>query len=79
MFFQEEDIQPVVDAVTQTLGPQGSIIVGKNVSKNVIVGSPQFGKLWYGDIEGDVEYVQSLCHLLSQRTGHRISIVSDTF
>lgn len=79
MFFQEEDIQPVVDVVTQTLGPQGIMLSGKNISKSVILGSPQFGKMWYGDIDGDMEYVRSICNILSQRTSQKISVVSENF
>ncbi len=79
MFWTEEDIQPVVDVVTQTLGPQGVMMNGKTVSKNVVLGSPEFGKLWYGDIDGDREYVDSICNILSQRTSQKISVVSDSF
>lgn len=79
MFYREEDMQPVVDVVTQTLGPQGSMMAGKNVSKNVILGSPELGKLWYGDIDGNLEYIQSICSVLSQRTSQKISVVSESF
>jgi hypothetical protein len=79
MFYVEEDIQPVVDVVTQTLGPQGVMLNGKTVSKNVVLGSAEFGKLWYGDVDGDMEYIKSICSILSQRTSQKISVVSDTF
>jgi hypothetical protein len=79
MFYREEDIQPVVDIIERTLGPQGIMMSGKNISKNVTVGSPQFGKLWYGDVDGDMDYVQSLCDILSQRTSQNISVVPETY
>ena len=79
MVFNSEEIQPVVDVVTATLGQQGMMVEGKNVTKNVLLGSPQFGKLWYGDVDGDMEYINNICNILSQRTGQRITIVSDTF
>ena len=79
MFYREEDIQPVVDVVTQTLGPQGIMMEGKHVSRNVVLGSPMYGKMWYGDIDGDMEYVHSICTILSQRTLQKISVVSDNF
>jgi hypothetical protein len=79
MFFREEDIQPVVDVVTQTLGHQGIMMEGKSVTRNVILGSHEFGKLWYGDIDGNLEYVNNICAVLSQRTSQKILIVSDTF
>jgi hypothetical protein len=79
MFYKEEDIQPVVNVVEQTLGPQGNMMFGKTISKNVIIGSSLFGKLWYGDVDGDMEYVDSLCHVLSQRIGQKIFVVSDLF
>jgi hypothetical protein len=79
MFYREEDMQPVVDVVTQTLGPQGVMMSGKSISKNVVLGSPELGKLWYGDVDGDMEYIKSICSILSQRTSQKISVVSDTF
>lgn len=79
MFFSAEEIQPAVDVVTSTLGQQGIMLDGKGITKNVILGSPQFGKLWYGDVDGDMEYIHSICNILSQRTGQRIAVVSDTF
>lgn len=79
MYFTAEDVQPAVDVITSTLGPQGIMMEGKGITKNVLLGSPQFGKLWYGDVDGDMEYIHSLCNILSQRTGQRISVVPDTF
>jgi len=79
MFYREEDIQPVATIVEQTLGPQGVMMSGKNISKNIVLGSPEFGKLWYGDVDGDMEYVKSICNILSQRTSQKISVVSENF
>jgi hypothetical protein len=79
MFFKEEDIQPVVDVVTQTLGQQGIMMEGKSVTKNVILGSREFGKMWYGDIDGNLEYINNICAVMSQRTSQKILVVSDTF
>jgi hypothetical protein len=79
MFYREEDIQPVVDVITATLGQQGIMMDGKRITKNIILGSTQFGKLWYGDVDGDMEYIHSICGIVSQRTGHTVSVVSDTF
>jgi hypothetical protein len=79
MYFTAEDIQPTVDVITETLGTQGIMMEGKTISRNVILGSPQFGKLWYGDIDGDLEYVHGICNILSQRTGQRVSIVDESF
>jgi hypothetical protein len=79
MYFTAEDVQPVVDVITATLGMQGTMMEGKRITKNIILGSPQFGKLWYGDVDGDMEYVESLCGVFSQRTGQRISVVSDSY
>jgi hypothetical protein len=79
MFYREEDIQPVVDIIERTLGSQGIMMSGKNISKNIVLGSPQLGKLWYGDVDGDMEYVQSLCNILSQRTSQHISAVPEAY
>lgn len=79
MYFTAEDVQPAVDVVTATLGQQGTMLEGKNVTKDVILGSPQFGKMWYGDVDGDMEYINNICNILSQRTGQRISVVPDSY
>jgi hypothetical protein len=79
MYFTVEEIQPTVEVVTSTLGPQGNMMEGKHVSKNVILGSPQFGKLWYGDVDGDMEYIKRICAVMSHRTGQPISVVDEAF
>lgn len=94
MFYREDDVQPVADIIEQTLGHQGIMMSGKNVTKNVVLGTPQLGKLWYGDVDGDMEYVNSICDILTQRTAnhansisgqhpnrtpHKISVVSEDF
>jgi hypothetical protein len=79
MYFTADDIQPTVDVIAATLGTQGIMLEGRVVSKNVILGTPQFGKLWYGDVDGDLEYVHNICGILSQRTGQRVSIVDESF
>lgn len=78
MYFTADEIQPVVDVVTSTLGPQGIMLEGKGISRNIILGSPQFGKLWYGDVDGNLEYVENLCSILSQRTSQRITVVPES-
>lgn len=79
MFYSAEDVQPTVDIAVQLFGRNGNLLDGKKVTKNVIIGSNEFGKIWYGDIEGDMDYVRSLCAVLSQRTGQKILVVNDRF
>ncbi len=79
MFYTIEDVQPVVQVATELFGPVGNMIYGKNVTKNVLIGTREFGKIWYGDVEGDVEFITGLCSVLSQRIGQSVMIVDDTF
>ena len=79
MFYTEEDIEPVVQVAKEMFGAVGNIIEGKNVMKNVLIGSNEFGKIWYGDIEGDSDYILSLCHVMSQRVGQAITVVHESF
>lgn len=79
MFYSEEDIQPAVQVATELFGPVGNMIYGKNVTKNVLIGTREFGKIWYGDVEGDVEFITGLCSVLSQRIGQTAMVVDETF
>ena len=79
MFYTAEDIQPAVQVATELFGPVGNMIYGKNVTKNVLIGTREFGKIWYGDVEGDVEFITGLCSVLSQRIGQTAMVVDETF
>lgn len=79
MFYTIEDVQPVVQVATELFGPVGNMIYGKNVTKNVLIGTREFGKIWYGDVEGDVEFITGLCSVLTQRIGQTVMVVDDTF
>jgi len=79
MFFTEEDVEPVVQVAKEIFGPVGNLIEGKNVMKNILIGTNEFGKIWYGDVEGTVDYVNELCEILSKRINQQVSIVSDQF
>lgn len=73
MFYVEEDIQPVVDAVTATLGVVGNMSQERGVIKNVTVSTPEFGKVWYGDYVGSVETLTERLNDLSKTTGYVFS------
>lgn len=79
MFYLEEDIEPVVQIAKEVLGPVGNMLEGKNVMKNILIGTNRFGKIWYGDIEGDSDYILGLCHVLSQRVGQPVTVVYESF
>ena len=73
MFYVEEHIQPVVDAVTATLGVVGNMSQERGVIKNVTVSTPEFGKVWYGDYVGSVETLTERLNDLSKTTGYVFS------
>ena len=79
MFYTVEDIQPAVDVAVELFGKNGTMLDGKHISKNVLVGTREFGKLWYGDVDGDMDFINSLCSVLSQRIGQTAMIVDDNF
>ena len=80
MFYSEEDIQPAVQVATELFGPVGVMLSsGKFVAKNVIIGTREFGKLWYGDVDGSEEYVKELCDIMTKRIGQNVSIVNELF
>lgn len=79
MFYTAEDVQPAVQVATELFGPAGTMMEGKNVTKNVLIGTREFGKIWYGDVDGDVDFINGLCGVLSQRIGQTVMVVDETF
>ena len=79
MFYTAEDVQPAVQVATELFGPVGTMMEGKHVTKNVIIGTREFGKMWYGDIDGDMDFINGLCGVLSQRIGFTAMVVEDNF
>ena len=79
MFYSAEDIQPAVQVATELFGPVGNMMDGKSITKNVLIGTREFGKIWYGDVEGNLEFTMGLCSVLTQRIGQTAMVVEDTF
>ena len=79
MFYTAEDIQPAVQVATELFGSVGTMMEGKNVTKNVLIGTREFGKIWYGDVDGDVDFINGLCGVLSQRIGFTAVLVDESF
>lgn len=79
MFYTEEDIQPVVDAVTGVMGVVGNMATGKNVLPNVTVSTPEFGKVWYGDYVGNMDELTAAVSELSGKTGYKMTFEVNQF
>lgn len=79
MFYTEEDVQPVVQVAVEMFGPNGNMLDGKNVTKNVIIGTKEFGKIWYGDVDGNAEFISNLCGVMSTRVNMTVISVDDSF
>ena len=79
MFYTEDDVQPVVNVAVEMFGPNGNMLDGKNVTKNVIIGTKEFGKIWYGDVDGNVEYIADLCGVMSARINMVVIPVDESF
>lgn len=73
MFYTEEDIQPVVDAVTAVFGTVGNMSNERGVLKNVAVSTPEFGKVWYGDFNGSMDTINRNLSELSSTLGFQFS------
>lgn len=78
MFYTEEDIQPVVDAVTEVMGVVGNMANGKNVLPNVTVSTPEFGKVWYGDYIGSMDELTTKMAELFGKTGYKLTFEVNT-
>jgi hypothetical protein len=68
MFWTEEDISPVAHAAERVLGVNGNMSNEPSAAKNVVVCSPKFGKIWYGDVDGGQSEVVRKVALLSKQT-----------
>lgn len=80
MFYTEEDIHPAAHIATELFGPVGNMIpAGRSVTQNVIIGTREFGKLWYGDVAGTIDYVKELCEIMTKRIGQQVLVVNDQF
>ena len=73
MFYTEEDIQPVVDAVTTVFGTVGNMSNERGVLKNVTISTPEFGKVWYGDFNGSMDMINKNLFDLSNTLGFQFS------
>jgi hypothetical protein len=70
MFWNEEEIQPVVDAAVSVFGPQAQYFPEPYVFVRLV--HPKFGIIWYGDVEGTPSRVGQLTQSLVQKTGESI-------
>ena len=79
MFYTEEDVQPIAQVAIEMFGPNGNMMEGKNITKNVIIGTKEFGKIWYGDVNGDTQYVTDMCSAMSTRVNMAVMQVDESF
>jgi ABC-type lipopolysaccharide export system ATPase subunit len=79
MFYTEEDVAPVARIAVEMFGPNGNMLDGKTVVQNVIIGTKEFGKIWYGDVEGGSEFVSDMCTAMSARVGMTVTQVEESF
>jgi hypothetical protein len=82
MFYTEEDVQPVVTLAEKLFGKVGNMSMEKNTLYNVSIATREFGKLWYGDISGNLTNTDVLVNSLtelSKFTQQKIYILDDQF
>ena len=78
MFYTEEDVQPAVDMATELFGKIGNMSAEKNVLKNIVIFSKQFGKIWYGDIQDQMENIQNKCNQIAQKFSINVDVVTES-
>ena len=78
MFYTEEDVQPAVDMATELFGKIGNMSAEKNVLKNIAIFSKQYGKLWYGDIQDQMEIIQNKCNQIAQKFSINVEVVTES-
>lgn len=81
MFYTPEDIKPAVATATQMFGPVGNMIVyvgdtnkAPHVHVNVTLNTPQFGKIWYGDVECSPQELLKRVDILGKKIGQPVTI-----
>lgn len=81
MFYDKDDVQPVVNIATEMFGVSGRMLYGKNVLYNVTLATKEFGKIWYGDMDTIAMSPQTQCGVLSQRINQTVYMFdnSNTF
>lgn len=79
MFYTEEDVAPIAQIAVEMFGPNGNMLDGKHVVKNVIIGTQEFGKIWYGDVDGGPEFVSDMCTAMSTRSNMKVMVVDESF
>jgi hypothetical protein len=77
MFWQAEDVQPVVNAAVKIFGPQGTVEFGKSVIYNASIFTRKLGKLWYGDL--DTNNLSNRLNSLSAAINMTVYVVDDNF
>jgi hypothetical protein len=77
MFYTEDDVQPVVDMTTDLFGTVGNMSTEKNVFKNLVIFSKQYGKLWYGDIEDQMDSIHTKCNQIAQKFNINVEVLNN--
>lgn len=79
MFYNDEDVQPMVDFAEQLLGKSGRMEYGQGVAYNICLATREFGKIWYGDTSLSDVTISQICETLGKRFGQSVYRVVDGF
>jgi len=81
MFYTEEDISPAVKEAVKLFGTVGNMSMEKDTLFNISIATKTLGKLWYGDISGEIGTTEIVNRLtvLSKFTQETIYILDDNF
>ena len=78
MFYNEDDVQPVVTIANEMFGKSGRMLDGKNVMRNVTLATREFGKFWYGDIDMFGVHPNIQFKNLSQRINQTVYVFNNS-
>lgn len=81
MFYTEEDIIPAVEMAQDLFGMVGNVATESNTMMNVSIATREYGKVWYGDIDGKYDtpaIVEKLAEL-SKFLQQKVYILDDNF
>lgn len=82
MFYSEDDVQPAVNEAIKLFGPVGNMSMERNTMYNVSIATKEFGKLWYGDIDGarfNTTAIANALAALSKLMQQKVYILDDSF
>jgi hypothetical protein len=72
MYWNEDDIQPVVNTAVEIFGKPAQYQPEPFVY--ISIETPRFGTIWYGDVNGDINSVTEKATVLMSKLGEKVIV-----